>query len=361
MNGARMVGQALTRRHRSSGGAARPVRAGQEPFGASDVAIKTEVARDGLEQVCAAWGLGPLHDARGIPEGSINTLYSLETGAGRFVLRLSEGRSEPEVAFETALLAHLEWHRFPAARLVPRRDGARHGTVAGRFACVFRWAAGESRRTLDVEQLRDSGRLLARLHLLTEDFEPSLRNRNGPDAVRAWIREIVAKTALRPEDAELRLGVPLLESEAALLDALPPAPEGVVHADWFPDNLRYVGARVAAVLDFEMACRGPYVLDLATALHAGCFGDDGRYDPARTHALVDGYVSERPLSATERRALWPWARFSALRFTASRVLDFHLSELPPERLLRKDWRRFRDRLATTAGLGEAGFLALCGL
>jgi homoserine kinase type II len=323
------------------------------------VAIKTVLGQDTLERVCSEWRLGALAAARGIPQGSVNTLYALETATGRFVLRLSEGRSEREVVFETGLLAHLESHRYPAVRLVPRADGARFSSVSGRFACVFRWAAGESHRVLTPAQLRDSGRLLARLHVLTEDFGEALPNRNGPEPVRGWIGEI--RRRARADDAELQRALPVLAAEAAGLASLPPAPEGVIHADWFPDNLKYLGDRLSAVLDFEMACRGPYVLDLATALHAGCFGDDGRYDPDRTRALVEGYVSERPLTGSERHAFWPWARFSALRFTASRVLDFHLSELPPDRLTRKDWRRFRDRLATTVSLGEAGFLALCGL
>lgn len=327
------------------------------------MAVKTVLSDEVLAGVCETWGLGALRSARGLPEGSINTLYVLETARDRYVLRLSEGRQEAEVAFETALLAHLETHRYPAVRLVPRLDGKRYGVVAERYACVFRWAAGESVRgeALTPEHVRDAGRLMARLHVLTEDFDATLENRNSPAAVREWVDEITRRAAARPDDEELRAFVPVLRAEAAELGELPPAAEGVVHADWFPDNVRHAGSRVAVVLDFEMACRAPYVLDLAIGLDANCFGEDGRFDVPRVRAFVEGYVSERPLSLPERRALWRWARFAALRFTCSRILDFHLSPLPPEQLARKDWRRFRDRLRETLALGEDGFLAMCGL
>jgi len=43
---------------------------------------------------------------------------------------------------------------------------------------------------------------------------------------------------------------------------------------------------------------------------------------------------ERPLSEVERGAFHEAALFGAVRYTASRIRDFHLSELPAERLER---------------------------
>lgn len=325
--------------------------------------IRTELTEQDLRAVAAEWGLPGLTAFRGLPEGSINTLYVLESGVERWVLRLSEGRSRPEVAFETELLAYLEVNRYPAVRLVRRPDGALFGEARGRFACIFRWAAGESPRggSLTPERALESGRALGRLHAVGEAFPRTLPNRYAPAVISRWVDELVdeSRRADRPEDPELWDAIPLLESEAARLASLPPAPEGIVHADWFLDNLRFVGDRLSAVLDFEMACRGPLVLDLAVAIHAGCFAAD--FVPGRVRALVEGYVSERPLGVAERALFHDWARFAALRFTVSRIRDFHRSELPEGQLLRKDWRRFRDRLRRTVELGRSGWLELCGL
>lgn len=325
------------------------------------MAIKTELTDDELGAVAAEWGLGAVHAARGLPEGSVNTLYRLETARGRFVLRLSEGRSETEVRFETELLAYLRSARYPAVVIEQRPDGAYSGRVKGKFAAVFHWASGEHLVPADtsVEQAMESGRVLGRLHVVTEDFDGRLENRYGPLPVRQMLDDVIRRARERSGDHELQAAMSLLEREGARLDHLPGSNEGVIHADWFPDNLRFLGDRVAAVLDFEMACRGPYVLDLATAIHAGCFDED--FVPARVAALVAGYEQERRLSPDERAAFHDWARFSALRFTLSRVLDFHLSPLPPDRLQRKDWRRFLARLERTIALGPAGWLGLCGL
>lgn len=326
--------------------------------------IRTELSSEELHGVARDWALGELQSFRGLPEGSVNTLYVLDTGTGRFVLRLSEGRVREEVAFETSLLTYLEGQRYPSVRLVPRPDGAAFGVVRDRFACIFRWAPGEQGRgsTYTPERAFESGRELARLHVLTEAFSGSLPNRYAPPVVRGWVAELSAeaKDANRPEDPELWAAMPLLESEAEASAHLPPAAEGILHADWFLDNLRFVGERFACVLDFEMACRGPYVLDLAIAIHASCWRD-GDFNRALVRALVSGYQSERRLSTGELEAFHAWARFAALRFTITRIRDFHRSELPEGALLRKDWRRFRDRLSRTVGLGIEGWLELVGV
>jgi homoserine kinase type II len=327
------------------------------------VAVKTELSRAELEQAAREWGLGPLQTVLGMPEGSINTLYRLETADGWYVLRLSEVQNDAGVDYETRLLSFLDANRYPAVKLVPRPDGRLFAQVGGRPACVFAWAAGDEVRAwaLTPEQAQESGRLLARLHLLTEAFDGRQPSRYDTAFVRGAVASL-SHEAVRPgrsNDSELWDALPLLEAEAGELERLPAAPEGTIHADWFPDNLRFAGNRISCVLDWEMACRGPFVLDLATALHAGCY--DNGYVQARAASLVAGYQSLRPLSPAEKRAFHAWARFSALRFTVTRVSDYHRSPLATDTLRRKDWRRFRDRLQRTAELGPDGWAKLLGL
>jgi homoserine kinase type II len=327
------------------------------------LAIKTQLSHDDIVRVTSEWGLGALQSWRGLPEGSINTLYSLTTVQGKFVLRLSEGRRSDEVLFETGLLQHLTARHYPAVTLVSRIDGGRTVLLRDRYACVFRWGAGEHirKRLWTLEQAHDAGRHLARLHVLTEDFNDSLENRYSPAVVTGWVAALAAesRSATRRDDPEVWAALPLFEREAAALASLPPAAEGIIHADYFPDNLLFVGDRIATVLDFEMACRGPFMLDLATALNACCYDDD--FVRPRMHALVRGYREEREPSSAEWSALQPWARFSALRFACSRVRDFHRSDLGADRLQKKDWRRFRDRLQRLIELDAPGLLDLCGV
>ena len=82
------------------------------------MAIYTELDRQDLERVCAAFGLGALRLSSPVPEGSINTNYRLETEGGRFFLRHTTVRSEADLRFEAALLGHLAQASYPAAVLL---------------------------------------------------------------------------------------------------------------------------------------------------------------------------------------------------------------------------------------------------
>lgn len=310
------------------------------------MAVKTLLQPADVAHLARAWNLPGTPELQGIPQGSVNTLYVVRAGADRYVLRLSEGRSLAEVTFEAALLQHLEAARFPSIRLIPTMTGAAYDTIAGRPACLFQFAEGAPVRAglYTPAMARESGRVLGRLHEVTKTFDATLPNRNGPGALPAWVSSIRAQLAERRSDADAEVVAFLPELELAIAGfaGLPSTSQGLIHADWFPDNLHWVGERISAALDFEMACRGPLMLDLAIALHAGCFGQ-GSYDLARVRPFVEGYRSERDVDAQELAAFPAWARFAAARFTTSRILDFHLSPLDASRLVKKDWRRFRDR------------------
>jgi homoserine kinase type II len=302
------------------------------------VAVKTELSADEIAEVARAFALGAVREWRGIPQGSINTHYELECEAGRFVLRLTEGRADAEVQFEEALLEFLAAAAYPVARPVAGPPGAR---VRGRPATLFHWVAGEEIRRDEVrpEHLLEIGRLLGRLHLVSEGFPRSQENRYSPEVILGWAQDLEQGGE---GDDEVRAAAPLLRREAERAAALAPLPQGVVHADLFRDNVKWLGARVSAVLDWEMACTDAFVLDVAIALHAWCFGE--RFEPALVRALLDGYRARRKLSPEEREGFVPRLRFAAVRYALSRIRDFHLSPLPAERLVKKDWRRYLRRL-----------------
>ncbi len=95
------------------------------------------------------------------------------------------------------------------------------------------------------------------------------------------------------------------------------------------------------------------------ALCAWCYGPSD-FEADRAAALVAGYRARRRLEPEMFAALFPWTRFVALRFAASRIHGYHRAALPPDRLVKKDWRRYRDRLSRLRALGEDGFRALLG-
>jgi homoserine kinase type II len=316
------------------------------------MALYTPLSREELAEVAERFGLPRPERAVPEPKGSVNTNYHLWAGGQRWFLRLNEGKSDEDVEFEAGVLCFLEAARFPAARLLLSVDGRQYLRVRGRQAMLFSYCAGEelAKEAVGPAHCERVGEELGRLHDLSAGFCGERKNPYGTERVGPWIGE------LEPDgggDPELKRALPALRDELARASALPSAPRGLVHGDLFADNVLWIGDQVSAVLDWEMCCVDAFAWDLAVALNAWCYTD--RFQRDRARALLDGYRSKARLDADTLSALYPYARYVALRYTASRIHAFHLAELGEDRLARKDWSRFRDRLLALREMGERGF------
>jgi homoserine kinase type II len=99
-------------------------------------------------------------------------------------------------------------------------------------------------------------------------------------------------------------------------------PAGVIHADYFPDNVFFQSGRFTAAFDFYFACTDAYAYDIAVALNAWCFEPDGSFNITAARQLVAGYETRRPLSDAERAALPILAHGAAMRFFLTRLADW---------------------------------------
>jgi homoserine kinase type II len=312
-----------------------------------------------LAGALAGFGLPPPDRVRPEPKGGVNTGYHLWSGGRRFYLRVSEDKTDADVAFEVEVLEFLGEAGYAVPTLERTPGGRAAVPVAGRPALLFHYAAGEelAAGAVTPERCRRVGERLARLHELAAAFPGGRPNPYGPARVAGWLAALGRDGG---GDAEVAAALPVLEDELARAAALPGAPGGLVHGDLFRDNVLWIGDRVGTVLDWEMACTETFALDLGVALCAWAYGETA-FDGARAAALVAGYRARRWAEPETLAALYPWTRFVALRFAASRIHGYHRAVLPADRLVRKDWRRYRDRLVRLRELGEGGFRALAGL
>jgi homoserine kinase type II len=322
------------------------------------MALYTVLSPEEIALVVRRFGLPSPERVKPEPKGSVNTNYHVWSGGERYFLRLNEGKTESDVLFEAEVQRFLFEARFPVPHVHFADDGRPFVPVLGKQAMLFSYAPGEeiSREAAGPQRCRRIGEQLARLHDLSSGFAADRGNPYAPPRVRGWLE------GLRGDgggDPEVAAALPMLEDELARTDALPGAPRGLVHGDLFIDNVLWIGDRVSFVLDWEMSCIDPFAYDVGVAVNAWCYGD--AYDPARAAALLEGYRSRRRLEPETVDALYPWARYAALRFTASRIHAFHLADLGADRLAWKDWRRYRDRLAALRDMGEARYRALLGV
>jgi homoserine kinase type II len=207
---------------------------------------------------------------------------------------------------------------------------------------IYRHLAGKdfSAATLTTDHIEKIGQTLARLHLIGQEYDTPIRNRFAFDRVRSIYQSLRGRIAVHLKHIGHVLDDEIAHQEEYREEKLP---KGMIHGDLFPDNVLFRGGRVVGVLDFEAACFGKFIADLATAVNAMCYHEE-RYHIGRFNALLDGYQSERTLSLAEWDAFPNELRFSAFRFTLTRLRDFFFRHMDEKRRVNKDYREFFHRL-----------------
>jgi len=309
------------------------------------VAVFTELSLGDADRVVRAHGLPGCTGVVPIAAGSVNSNFFVDGPAGRRFLRIYEEQDESGVAYEWALLDHLESGGVP----VPRRvRGPRPGEVrvAGKPTAMFELVGGvESCQALvSPGRAHAVGATLARAHRAGEGFGWRRAGRFEQSDVRARLDRADAHG--RPELAGpiARLRQISLEVEARWPTTLP---TGIIHGDMFRDNVRWEGDEVVAIIDWESASDGVLAYDLVVVLWSWCYGATLDWELARQ--VTRGYDAVRPLTDAEWEALRLLMMAAAARFATTRITDFHLREGVGERV-HKDYRRFLDRLELAAAL-----------
>lgn len=306
------------------------------------MAVYTDITDEELAELLADFDLGAALSLKGVAEGVENSNFLLETEAGRFFLTVYEKRvREDDLPFFLGLMRWLAEHDYPSATPIADRKGQILKRVRGKPCAVISFLSGLSVRRPSAAHCREAGSGLARLHLAAEGF-PLIRANDLGQAAWAPMFE-----ALRADADGLKPGLARqIETDLTRIAADWPSglPTGVIHADFFPDNVFFQGGKFVAAIDFYFACVDALAYDIAVALNAWCFEPDGSFNITSARALLAGYEAHRPLSDAERAALPVLAHGAAMRFFLTRLHDWHAT--PAGALVRpKDPLEYERKLA----------------
>ena len=312
------------------------------------MAVYTDVSAEDLADFLADYDLGELLSYKGIAEGVENSNFLVHTTAGHFILTLYEKRVAPEdIPFFLALMGHLAARGLTCPQPVKNQTGDMLGWIAGRPAALVTFLDGVWIRRPTAAHCAALGETLAQLHLAGADFPMRRRNALSADGWRPlYVASAAGADTVQPGLREA------IEKELTLLEGAWPSglPEGVIHADLFPDNVFFLGETLSGLIDFYFACTDTLAYDIAICLNAWCFEPDHSYNVTKGRALLQGYVAARPLSIEERVALPLLSRGACLRFLLTRLVDW--LNVPPGAMVRpKDpleyFRKLRFHQAVT--------------
>ncbi len=286
------------------------------------MAIYTELSQEEIADFLSAYDLPPLLKAEGIRAGVENTNYQLVLKDGRkLILTLFEKRvNETDLPFFTGLMEHLAEKVIPVPKPLHGSDGNIIQRVKNRPAVIVTFLEGKEAAGIKARHLAELGACAARMHMAGSDYKPWRAN---DLSLEGW-KKIFAKISPRLDEISAGLAEEL-DGEIRTLEEAWPAglPRGVIHADLFPDNVFFnADERIAGIIDFYFACDDFLAYELAVCINAWCFEKDGRFNIAKSKALLENYHALRPLAGEELAALPVLARGAALRFLFTRAHDW---------------------------------------
>jgi homoserine kinase type II len=320
------------------------------------LAVYTDISEDDLKRFLTEYDAGELTSYKGIAEGVENSNFLLHTTMAPLILTLYEKRVEKgDLPFFLGLMHHLASRGLSCPLPLPRRDGALLGELSGRPAALISFLEGMWLRKPEAKHCREVGKALAQMHVAGEGFSIKRPNALSLDG---W-QVLWEKSEARADEVEPGLQDEI-RGEIEFLAANWPKnlPDGVIHADLFPDNVFFLGDQLSGLIDFYFACNDMLVYDVSICLNAWCFEKDGAYNVTKGTALLEGYRSVRRLGDDEIAALPILARGSALRFFLTRLYDWlttpagaMVTKKDPLEYLRK--LRFHRQIASSAEYGLA--------
>lgn len=270
------------------------------------------------------YGLGKVQGVAPAPRGwsrptNDQRNFLLDVGRSKVIFRFDGRRGELDLKRETDLFLYLRKHDFPCPQPIPDRKSRHYRDVGVARLTAYKNIDGKRPPVADMSgnQIEGVGRALGELHLIGKGYKKGIENRFSFERLADLYAEIrprlpsYFKRITRTLDEEVDYLDNYLETKL---------PKGVIYGDLLSENVLLKGDKLVGIVSFEAACRGKFIFDLATAVNALCF-IDGSYDLKRFETVIAGYETIRTLSLAEWDAFPNELRFSAFRFTITKLRD----------------------------------------
>ena len=314
------------------------------------MAVYTDVPDEELKAFIAEYAIGEVVSCKGIAEGVENSNYLLRTESAAYILTVYEKRVDPaDLPFFLALMEHLAAQGIACPTPIHGKDGKALRRLCGKPAAIVSFLDGLWPRRIHPFHCAGVGGALARLHKASAGFAQSRINNLS---LAGW-EGLYLSCAPRADTVKAGLADEL-KGEIEELKRLWPKslPQGVIHADLFPDNVFFRGETVSGIIDFYFACTDFFAYDLAICLNAWCFESDGSFNVTKARAMLAQYRAGRALGPAEIAALPVLARGGALRFLLTRLYD-RLNHPAGALVKPKDPLEYLQKLRFHRGISDA--------
>jgi homoserine kinase type II len=285
------------------------------------MAVYTKLKHQEVRQFLEQYNINNFKDYKGITEGVENTNYLIKTSEQDYILTIYEKRvDENDLPFFIKLLSYLSENKFPCPKPIANKNNEKINRIKNKNAALVTFLNGQSKNKITSEECFEIGKITAQLHEITKKFNI---NRKNNLSIENW-DSIFEKTIKQKIDLDESIIKKTKNYLNFLKDKWPKnLPQGIIHADLFPDNIFFTNNKVSGIIDFYFACNDFFAYEIAICINSLCFDNNSTFNMTKAKNLIDGYTSIRTLSEDEKKYLPILSMGAAMRFFLTRLYDFY--------------------------------------
>lgn len=257
-------------------------------------------------------------------EGADNDVFVLfSRHKKKYVARIGK-RVLEDILFELNLVILLLSKGIKTSRVIKTLNGDLFTTFNGSKVVILEFIEGYhvevgSDKKPDLGSVSQAAKMLAQIHNAFVD--KNVLEKRKRNIFTEIDRALGIKNILIEKNEGGRIFIKEIQAYKKWINNHP-RKEIIIHNDYRPGNIFFRGKDLAGVIDFDWACRGPAIKDVALALVEWSFPDgaSGHWDDVFL-TFIDGYNSVVKEKIVPKDDLYKWICFSCLSDTATYLVD----------------------------------------
>ena len=144
------------------------------------MAVYTKINKKHISYINNKFEVEKIINFKGIKQGIENTNYLLRSKNKKFILTIFEKRvSKNEIPFFIKLMDELNNSKINCPKPQKKKDGGYLINIKNKTACIVSFLKGKDKKSLNLKNCYDVGKMIAEMHLSTKKINLSRKNSMG--------------------------------------------------------------------------------------------------------------------------------------------------------------------------------------
>ena len=307
------------------------------------MAVYTKINEKEISYINKKFEIDRITKFKGIKQGIENTNYLLKSKNKKFILTIFEKRvSQKEIPFFMKLMDQLNSSRINCPKPLKNKNGNYLIKIKNKTACIVSFLSGKDKKSLNLKNCYDIGKLIAEMHQSTKKINLFRKNSMGIKNLNPLLNSIKFKSK-KFINIEKFLKTNFKDIKNKWPKKLP---NGIIHGDLFIDNIFFKNNKLSGIIDFYFAANDYFMYEIAICINALCFDKKKSkflINKGKVKNLIKGYENIKKISIKEKNSLNILCRGAAMRYFLTRLYDY--TNTPKSALIKiKDPREYYQKL-----------------